>query len=76
MTEIYSGDESGNKKIFMRYLFLLIQMYLPHSKVEFSGKLVLAVPSEGFLGQRVVERILESDKSFQHVGHGFICTTL
>lgn len=46
-------------------------MFIPNSKVGFSGKLVLAVPSEGFLGQRVVESLLESDKKFQHVGHGF-----
>lgn len=46
-------------------------MFIPNSKVRFSGKLVLAVPSEGFLGQRVVESLLENDKNFQHVGHGF-----
>ena len=43
-------------------------MYYPKEKCDFSGNLILAVPSEGCLGQRVVDKILEHELSFGHVG--------
>ena len=43
-------------------------MYIPTEKVDFSGPLILAVPSEGCLGQRVVDQLINSEKSFKFVG--------
>jgi len=43
-------------------------MYVPLLKCDFSGILVVAVPSEGCLGQRVLERLIYHEKSLQHVG--------
>ena len=37
-------------------------------KVNYHGPLLVAVPSEGCLGQRVVDQILSSEKSFKFVG--------
>lgn len=43
-------------------------MYISHKKCELSGHLILAVPSEGCLGQRIVDRLLDHEKTFEHVG--------
>ena len=43
-------------------------MYVPLRKCDFSGILVVAVPSEGCLGQRVLERVIQHEKSLEHVG--------
>jgi len=43
-------------------------MYIPHEKINPSGALILAVPSEGCLGQRVVDQLINTEKSFKFVG--------
>merc|ERR1712062_394944 len=42
--------------------------YIPNVKVELKGKLIVAIPSEGCLGQRVADQILRNEKSFKFVG--------
>ena len=37
-------------------------------KVNYTGPLLVAVPSEGCLGQRVIDQIVMSEKSFKFVG--------
>lgn len=37
-------------------------------KFNYTGPLLVAVPSEGCLGQRVIDQIVMSEKSFKFVG--------
>ena len=43
-------------------------MYLSNEKIDLSGPLIVAIPSEGCLGQRVVDQIINTEKSFKFVG--------
>ena len=42
--------------------------FIKLKKIDLEGKLLVSVPSEGCLGQRVVDQILTNNKCFEFVG--------
>ena len=42
--------------------------FIKSKKIDLEGKLLVSIPSEGCLGQRVVDQILTNNKCFEFVG--------
>ena len=42
--------------------------FIKLKKIDLEGKLLVSIPSEGCLGQRVVDQILTNNKCFEFVG--------
>ena len=42
--------------------------FIKSKKIDLQGKLLVSIPSEGCLGQRVVDQILSNNKCLEFVG--------